>query len=138
MLRAQESAASIGTRCPKRSIFEGREKMMKNRPAFCLRITALVVLALALSPTQAGSLEPVAVPSSDCCLVPGDVNHDGTFNISDLTYHVAYMFQGGPAPPCLAEADLNRDCVLDVADLTEWICWMFLDCSVFAECHNCP
>lgn len=112
--------------------------MVKNRPVFCLRTLALVVLALALGPAPAGSLEPIQVPGDGCCVLPGDVNHDGNFDIADLTYYVAYMFQGGPAPPCLVEADLNRDCVLDVADLTEWICWIFLDCSVFAECHNCP
>jgi len=34
------------------------------------------------------------------CDAPGDVNDDGSLDIADLTYMVAFMFQGGPAPIC--------------------------------------
>lgn len=114
--------------------------MMTNKKlVFCLRImVTAIIMVLALGTAQAGNLEPVTSSADDCCLLPGDVNHDGNFDIADLTYYISYMFLGGEAPPCLAEADLNYDCLLDIADMTEWVCWLFLDCSVFADCHTCP
>ena len=112
--------------------------MIIQKSVCCLRILVVAMLALAMVPSQAGSLEPAPSPADDCCVLPGDVNHDGKFDISDLTYYVKYMFQGGEAPVCLAEADLNKDCQLDIADMTEWVCWLFMDCSVWAQCHSCP
>jgi len=111
---------------------------MKKNSVCRIRITAVLVLVLAFGSVEAGSLETPSSPADDCCVLPGDVNHDGSFDISDLTYHVRYMFQGGEAPICLAEADLNNDCQLDIVDLAEWACWIFMDCAVFAQCHTCP
>ncbi|HWR84014.1 MAG TPA: hypothetical protein VN285_12000 [Candidatus Deferrimicrobium sp.] len=64
----------------------------------------------------------------------GDVNYQmspaGTIvDVSDLTYLVAYIFQGGVAPPCNEEA--NVDGIMgpagpvDVADLTYLVAYLF-------------
>jgi len=72
------------------------------------------------------------VLSSGCCENPGDFNHDGALDVSDLsgpTSMVAFMFLGGPPPPCPAEGDFNGDGTMDVADLsgpTSMVAFLFL------------
>jgi hypothetical protein len=65
-----------------------------------------------------------------CCRVRG--NTDGGTdepNVSDLTYLVAYLMSGGPAPPCPEQA--NCDAVdgpggpSDVSDITYLVAFMF-------------
>jgi len=56
-----------------------------------------------------------------CCEMRGDIDHSGSLNISDVTYMVAYLFQGAPPPPCPTEADLNGDGELNVEDLAAWL-----------------
>jgi hypothetical protein len=65
----------------------------------------------------------------------GDLDHDGNLNISDLTYFVAYLFQGAPDPPCPEEADINGDGEINVQDLTCLVDFLFrgLD-SCFVPC----
>lgn len=58
----------------------------------------------------------------------GDVNADGTYNISDITYLVAYLFSGGPGPIPLESADCNGDGIIGISDLTCFICYMFSGC----------
>lgn len=62
-----------------------------------------------------------------CCLTRGNVNGSGDqlIDISDLTYLVAFMFGGGPAPPCTDEADVNGDSLQDISDLTFLVAYMF-------------
>ena len=60
-----------------------------------------------------------------CCVLRGDINHDGSIDITDLTFFVDYMFGGGPPPPCLEEADLNNDGTIDITDLTYLVDYMF-------------
>jgi hypothetical protein len=54
----------------------------------------------------------------------------GEVDAADLTYLVAYLFQGGPMPPC--EGEGNVDAVggpggpIDVADLTYLVAYLFL------------
>ncbi len=64
-------------------------------------------------------------PIEDCCEVPGDVDHSGVFDISDITYYVDWMFGGGPPPPCKEEADADGSGVLDISDLTYLVAYMF-------------
>jgi len=60
-----------------------------------------------------------------------------TVNISDLTYLVAFLFQGGPMPNPLANADVDGDCLITISDVT------YLTASIFeggpppVEC-TCP
>jgi len=44
-----------------------------------------------------------------CCMLRGDINHDGIFNPLDAVYFVDWLWRGGPEPPCLEEADVNGD-----------------------------
>ncbi|MEZ5358099.1 MAG: dockerin type I repeat-containing protein [Candidatus Zixiibacteriota bacterium] len=61
----------------------------------------------------------------DCCVVPGDANYDGVFNIGDAVYLIGYIFKGGPQPPCLNAADANRDCSINIGDAVYMISNIF-------------
>ena len=63
----------------------------------------------------------------DCCVIRGDINHDGslTIEISDLVYLVDFMFTTGYGPPCMDEADVNADGAVDIADLVYIVDYMF-------------
>jgi hypothetical protein len=67
--------------------------------------------------------------SASCCVgITGNVNGDqfDQIDISDLTYLVAYLFQGGPPPPCQEEVDMNGSGQVDVSDLTYLVEYLFL------------
>ncbi len=57
--------------------------------------------------------------------VSGDVNDDGTLNVADLTYLVAFLFLGGPPPAVAGTGDLNRDGSVNIGDLTEIVTYLF-------------
>jgi len=69
------------------------------------------------------SLHVLEVPQYIC----GDVSGEGEGpNVSDLTYLVAYLFQGGPEPPFLAAANIDGSGVTpDVSDLTYLVAFLF-------------
>ncbi|HOP07037.1 MAG TPA: dockerin type I repeat-containing protein [candidate division Zixibacteria bacterium] len=60
----------------------------------------------------------------------GDMNGDGTVNISDVVYFASWYEYGGPAPECdpvpgtdplfYPCADCNGDCVINAIDLSCW------------------
>ncbi|UCD65056.1 MAG: hypothetical protein JSW34_06395 [Candidatus Zixiibacteriota bacterium] len=52
-----------------------------------------------------------------CCILRGDVDHDGTVLVLDIIYLVDWLFKPAPAPPCLEEADLNGNGEVNVLDL---------------------
>ncbi len=60
-----------------------------------------------------------------CCAYAGDANHDGAFNIADITFNIARIFAGGPAPGCQDEADANGDNTFNIADVTYGIARVF-------------
>ena len=60
-----------------------------------------------------------------CCVIRGDINHDGAIDITDLTYMVDWLFGGGPPPPCLEEADVDANGSADIADLTFIVDYLF-------------
>ncbi|MFH1686742.1 MAG: M14 family zinc carboxypeptidase [bacterium] len=61
-----------------------------------------------------------------CCLVRGDINHDGEINIQDLVGLVNYMFQSGLAALCPMEAEIDGNGVgPDIADLVYLVAYMF-------------
>ena len=86
-------------------------------------------------------VEPVTVIAEDACnadtmsfmvriYLCGDIdNNDNGPNIADLTYLVAYLFSGGPAPGILATG--NTDGIvgpggaIDVSDLTYLVAYLF-------------
>ncbi|MFH1374701.1 MAG: dockerin type I repeat-containing protein [bacterium] len=63
--------------------------------------------------------------SSSCCKVRGDVDGTGSIDVGDLTYLVAYLFQGGAPPPCDIEGDVDGTGSIDVGDLTYLVAYLF-------------
>ena len=55
----------------------------------------------------------------------GDVNDDGSLDISDITHIAAYFFQGGPEPANLWDADCDGNGQIDISDLLCFIAYMF-------------
>ena len=84
--------------------------------------------------TTSATLVPLTGP---CCIVPGDANHDGKVDISDLTYYVDFMFSGGTGPICTEEFDVDNNCSQDISDLTYFIAFMFSGGPSPAPCHAC-
>lgn len=73
-----------------------------------------------------GSLTILPKPSCIC----GDVNSSGTINIGDVTYLIARIFSGGPAPKCgsvfeNAWGDVNGSCTINIGDVTYLIARIF-------------
>ncbi len=66
------------------------------------------------------------------------VGAGGEVDVADLTYLVAYLFQGGPAPPCLPEGNVDgvtgAGGPVDVADLTHLVAYLFLGGNPPAPC----
>ena len=73
-----------------------------------------------------------------CCDLPGDANDDASYDISDLTYFIEYMFGGGPGPVCMEEFDNDGSCTLDISDLTYYVDFMFGGGPAPVDCHICP
>ncbi len=63
--------------------------------------------------------------SLGCCDTPGDANSDTSVNISDVTFLIARIFAGGPAPNCNDQADSNGDGSVNIADVTYLIARIF-------------
>lgn len=65
--------------------------------------------------------------SSGVCLAqdPGDPNHDGTINSSDIVYLINFLFKGGPAPDPLESGDVNCDEGVNSADVVYLINYLF-------------
>ncbi len=59
----------------------------------------------------------------------GQTGVGGEIDVADLTYLVAYLFQGGPAPPCMDEGNVDgiigAGGPVDVADLTQLVAYLF-------------
>ena len=56
----------------------------------------------------------------------GDMDNDEKINIVDLTYLVAYLFQGGPAPqPYACVGDVNNDGTTNIVDVTFMVAYLF-------------
>jgi len=70
-----------------------------------------------------------------CCVIRGDVDHNGVRDISDLTYYVDFMFGGGPGAPCPEEGDIDDSGTHDISDLTFYVDFMF---GGGAEPPACP
>ncbi len=68
-----------------------------------------------------------------CDYICGDADGSGDVNIADLTYIVAYIFQGGPEPVKEEAADVDKSGNINVADLTGFVAFIFEDGSI-----DCP
>ncbi|MEP0827453.1 MAG: hypothetical protein HRF51_02930 [bacterium] len=50
---------------------------------------------------------------------PGDVNNNGTINITDVSYLIAYVYKGGPRPqPYICVGDVNASGSVQILDVT--------------------
>jgi hypothetical protein len=59
------------------------------------------------------------------CRHHGDANGDGSIDVSDATYIIAYIFSGGPAPVPYLAGDANCDDEIDISDATFLISYIF-------------
>ena len=72
-----------------------------------------------------------------CCNgIRGNVDFDeeDRITIADITYLIAAVFRGGPAPLCLEEADVVADGKLKISDLTYLIAHVFRGGPAPAAC----
>jgi hypothetical protein len=62
-----------------------------------------------------------------CDCVPGDANNDGSVNVGDAVYVIAYVFSGGapPSPYAICSGDANCDCQCNVGDAVFIISYVF-------------
>jgi len=105
------------------------------RPVDFIELTVSVTMPL---PSQVQATVTLRyLPPSACCVLIGDINHDGTGpDISDLVYLVTYMFQGGPEPTHLASVDVNGNGVgPDIEDLIFLVTFMFQDGPAPVPCE---
>jgi hypothetical protein len=63
--------------------------------------------------------------SNGCCVKEGDVNHNNTVNVADVTFLVKFLFQSGPAPVCTDEGNVNDLGSINVADVTYLVKFLF-------------
>lgn len=69
---------------------------------------------------------PYAYTVGEPGYLAGDVDDNGSVNISDITAMVDYLFRNGPEPPIMEACDANGDCSMpNVADLTYIVDYLF-------------
>jgi len=78
-----------------------------------------------LADTDNNGLVDACEVTSCCVGQRGDVNGDGTLDITDLIFMVDYSFGSGPAPDCVEEADVNGDGTFDITDLIYLVDYSF-------------
>lgn len=76
-----------------------------------------------------GAINARVLVGSSCCLIRGDINHDGQLDLTDVDYFVNWMFRSGPDIPCLEESDVDGSGVTDLRDIQYMIeyLWFFGD-----------
>ncbi|UCG60693.1 MAG: PKD domain-containing protein, partial [Candidatus Zixiibacteriota bacterium] len=62
-----------------------------------------------------------------CCMVAGDVDHDGSMNILDIDYFIDWLFRGGPEIGCFEEGDADGNLSLDLLDVDYMIDYLYRD-----------
>jgi Galactose oxidase-like, Early set domain len=62
---------------------------------------------------------------ADCCDFPGDADGSGSVNIADVTFLIARIFSGGPAPVCEPEGDADGSGAINIGDVTYLIARIF-------------
>ncbi len=64
-------------------------------------------------------------PCSTCCGTAGDANNSGSLTIGDVTFLIARIFSGGPAPGCCEEGDADGGGTITIGDVTYLIARIF-------------
>ncbi|MEW6412975.1 MAG: M14 family zinc carboxypeptidase [Candidatus Zixiibacteriota bacterium] len=75
------------------------------------------------------------VANTLCCVISGDINHDGFLDPLDVTYFVNWLWKSGSDIACLEEADLNGDLEVDPLDLTYLVNYIWKGGPAPAGCH---
>jgi hypothetical protein len=75
-------------------------------------------------------------PQFVCDCKPGDANNDGSKNVGDAVYLIAYVFKGGaaPTPYPKCSGDANADCSANVGDAVYMIAYVFKGGAAPATC----
>jgi M6 family metalloprotease-like protein len=60
-----------------------------------------------------------------CDYICGDASRDGSVDISDVVYLIAYIFSGGSAPSPLLAGDANHEGSVDISDVVYLIAYIF-------------
>lgn len=99
------------------------------------RLTLLAMIMLLLS-TVTSQAEDVRKPTSDdlsqasageeCCVVPGDFNHDGELDPMDALFYTLWLWGWGFPPPCWEEADVNCSGMVDPIDVVYLVRYLWL------------
>ncbi|HWR82173.1 MAG TPA: hypothetical protein VN285_02610 [Candidatus Deferrimicrobium sp.] len=58
-------------------------------------------------------------------LISGDADFNGILDVSDLTFLVAYLFQGGATPPAVGTADVDHNGKFNIADVVALVELLF-------------
>lgn len=67
---------------------------------------------------------PVLTP--DCCILAGDVNHDGSVTVSDVITYICFVFGGCMDPEfCLAAEDIDHSGAITISDAVFLINYIF-------------
>ncbi len=66
-----------------------------------------------------------SIAETPCCQTAGDPNSDGKMGIADVSFLIARIFAGGPAPDCCEAADANGNGFVNIADITYMIARIF-------------
>jgi hypothetical protein len=61
-----------------------------------------------------------------CSFTCGDANNDDTVNILDITFLIAYLYQGGDAPESEWAADPNGDGAINILDINYLIAYLYM------------
>lgn len=70
-------------------------------------------------------VEALSDPSHETRFLRGDVNDDGTIDISDAIRLLNWLFLGGEQVPCKAAGDANGDGTLDISDAPRLLRYVF-------------
>lgn len=85
----------------------------------------IVARAVDSAGNEATSAPVVVDVMNQVAIFPGDVNNDGSVQISDAVALVSHLFSGGVTPTCRKAGDVNDDDLLDVADAVGLLTFLF-------------
>jgi hypothetical protein len=78
------------------------------------------------------------ITDGSCDCIPGDANGDGSVNVGDAVYLIAYVFSGGPPPTPypICSGDANCDCSVNVGDAVYIIAYVFTGGPPPCDCQT--
>ena len=71
--------------------------------------------------TATSNVETVTLPAASVHTQPGDVNHDGILNITDVTLLISYVLNDGNEAVCPICADVTGEGEVNITDVTKLI-----------------